>query len=158
MKHHEIDVWTEPKDKSVRFINETELIDRTLLEYCETDDEIRNIDKTEDNIRVYVPLDINKGAILRRISSVIRRYGEATEENEMLFSSDIQSIISQLEIYDQIWFVREYPEKGKHSRKALELAENIINKLEDISVIDAELFPMDIIEELTEEYLNSDDK
>ena len=153
MNHHNIDICPEPKNVSVRYVNEPELVDKTLYEYCETDEAMRNIDKTEDNIRVFVPLDINKGAIIRRISSVIQLYSEATEENEMSFASGIQSVISQLEIYDQIWFVREYSGKGKHSRKAVVLAENIIKKLEDIPVIDAELFPTDIIEELTEEYL-----
>lgn len=32
-------------------------------------------------------------------------------------------IISQLEIYDQIWFVRHMPKKGEHSREAKELVE-----------------------------------
>lgn len=38
-----------------------------------------------DSIRVYVLIDINRNAILRRLDDVIMRYGEANEENELLF-------------------------------------------------------------------------
>lgn len=47
-------------------------------------------------------MDLNKKAILRRMDSVIRQYGEATEANEMDFTIDVDMIISQIEIYDQM--------------------------------------------------------
>ena len=59
-------------------------------------------------------MDLNKDAILRRLDNIIELYGEAREDNEIKFSIDIGMIISQLEIYDQIWFVRHIPKKGEH--------------------------------------------
>ena len=77
-------------------------------------------------------MDLNKDAILRRLDNIIELYGEAREDNEIKFSIDIGMIISQLEIYDQIWFVRHIPKKGEHSREAIELVTEIIARLEDI--------------------------
>ena len=131
------------------FINEPWLIDKTLLESCEEE----NPDKEKDNIRVYVPLDINHSAILRRLEAVIDRYGEANEENEMNFSIDVEGILSQVEIYDQIWYVREYQETMRHSQRAVSLIKEIIVLLENIVDGGAECFPFETIEELRKEYL-----
>ena len=38
-----------------------------------------------NNIRVYVPLDLNRRLILRRLSRVINHYKEANEKNEIAF-------------------------------------------------------------------------
>ncbi len=106
------------------FINEPWLIDKTLLESCEEE----YPDKEKDNIRVYVPLDRNHSAILRRLEAVIDRYGEANEENEMDFSIDVEGILSQVEIYDQIWYVREYQETMRHSQTILRRLEAVIDR------------------------------
>ena len=148
--HHTLDVYPIPREKEPMFINEPWLIDKTLLEsFKEEDDQ----DKEKDNIRVYVPLDLNHSAILRRLEAVIDRYGEANEENEMDFSIDVESILSQVEIYDQIWYVREYQETMRHSQRAVSLIKEIINRLENIVDGGAECFPFEIIEELRKEYL-----
>ena len=52
----------------------------------------------DDNIRVYLPMDICKSAILRRLADVISLYGHAAEANEMDFSYDVNSLISQIDI------------------------------------------------------------
>lgn len=113
----------------------------------------REPDEKEDNIRIYVPMDLNKDAILRRLDNIIGLYGEAREDNEIEFSIDVGMIISQLEIYDQIWFVRHMPKKGEHSREAKELVTEIIARLEDIPDGCAECFPFELIDELKQEYL-----
>lgn len=125
------------------------LIDKSLLEYPRH----REPDEKEDNIRIYVPMDLNKDAILRRLDNIIGLYGEAREDNEIEFSIDVGMIISQLEIYDQIWFVRHMPKKGEHSREAKELVTEIIARLEDIPDGCAECFPFELIDELKQEYL-----
>lgn len=86
MEHHRLDPYPIPKDKTPLCINEPWLIDKSLLEYPPR----REPDDKEDNVRIYVPMDLNRVAILRRLDRVIARYGEATEEK----------------IYDQVWFVR----------------------------------------------------
>lgn len=147
--HHTLDVYPIPREKEPMFINEPWLIDKTLLESCEEEDP----DKEKDNIRVYVPLDLNHSAILRRLEAVIDRYGEANEENEMNFSIDVEGILSQVEIYDQIWYVREYQETMRHSQRAVSLIKEIIVLLENIVDGGAECFPFETIEELRKEYL-----
>ena len=147
--HHTLHVYPIPREKVPMFINEQWLIDKTLLESCEEE----YPDKEKDNIRVYVPLDLNHSAILRRLEAVIDRYGEANEENEMDFSIDVEGILSQVEIYDQIWYVREYQETMRHSQRAVSLIKEIIVLLENIVDGGAECFPFETIEELRKEYL-----
>lgn len=161
MTHHDIDSWPIPKDKTPLYINEPRLIDESLRSIELNMD----IDPAEDNIRVYVPLDINRNAIIRRLNHIIYRYGEANEDNEMEFSIDMDMIISQLEIYDQLWFVREGASKNttddyevpheerNHSDRGISLAKEIIEILEDIPDGCAEVFPFDTIDELSREYL-----
>ena len=98
-------------------------------------------------------LDLVAARVARRLDNIIGLYGEAREDNEIEFSIDVGMIISQLEIYDQIWFVRHMPKKGEHSREAKELVTEIIARLEDIPDGCAECFPFELIDELKQEYL-----
>lgn len=123
---------------------------KSLLEYPHH----REPDKKEDNIRIYLPMDLNKDAILRRLDYISVVYEEAREDNETDFSVDVGMIISQLEIYDQIWFVRHMPKKGEHSREAKKLVAEIVSRLENIPDGGAESFPFELIDELKEEYLS----
>ena len=152
MEHHDLDINPIPKESKPLFINEPWLIDRSLQWIQET-----GYDPTplpdDDNIRVYLPMDICKSAILRRLADVISRYGPATEANEMDFSYDVNTLISQIEIYDQVWFVRHCPKHDRHSAEAIELVKEFVVKLEDIQVNDAVFFPYDTINELKKEHL-----
>lgn len=85
---------------------------------------------------------------------MIVQYGEATEENEIEFSIDVGMIISQLEIYDRVWFIRHMSKKGEHSQEAKELVRTIITRLEEIPDGCAECFPFETIDELKQEYLS----
>ena len=149
MEHHRLDPYPVPREKTPLYINEPWLIDRSKLDYSYG---VREPEKEEDNIRIYVPLDLNKEAILRRLDMVIMRYGEANEANEMAFSSDVDALISQVEIYDQIWYVRHMPEEGVHSKEAIELVEAFIQRLEAIPDGCSEIFPFETVESLREEY------
>ena len=66
---------------------------------------------------------------------------------------DVEMLISQIEIYDQIWYVRHIPQNGEHSLEANELVEEFIAKLEEIPDGCAECFPFEVIDRLKEEYL-----
>ena len=147
--NHTLDPYPIPKDKSPLFINEPWLIDSTLFGY-----EYRvEPDENEDNVRVYIPLDLNKEAILRRLDGVIDRYGEANEDNEFDFRSDVDMLIAQIEIYDRIHYVRNMPDKGDHSAEAVELVKEFVKRLKDIPDGCAECFPFETIDELKAEYL-----
>lgn len=131
------------------FINETWLVDRSLLgEHLH-----REPEEKEDNIRIYVPIDLNRESIIRRLENIISRYGEASEYNEFNFSQDVDAIIAQIEIYDQIWFVRHMPPNRKHSLEAVELVKEFATRLEEIPDACTECFPFETIDELKREYL-----
>ena len=148
MEHHTLDPYPIPKEKTSLYVNEPWLMDKSLVE------ELPHPEPEEqaDNIRIYVPIDLNRKAILRRLERLIVYYGEANEENEFEFQSDVSMLISQIEIYDQVWYVRHMPENGNHSEEAIALVKEVISRLEDISDGCAECFPFDIIEELKRAY------
>jgi hypothetical protein len=139
MARHTLDIYPVPKEKSPMYINEPWLIDQSLLDetFYKQDPFAQN-----DNIRVYIPLDINRAAILRRLEWVISRYVEANEDNETNFQMDVEAIIAQIEIYDQIWYVRNIPDSGKHSMRLKKLPDGC-----------AEIFPFELIDSLEEEFL-----
>ena len=121
-----------------------------------TKEQLQSPDEEKDNIRVYVPLDLNRKAILRRLEWLILRYGEADEANENHFNSDVERLVSQIEIYDQFWSVRHMPKEGEHSTEAVSLVREFVDKLLDIPDGGAELFPFGLVDELREEYLGEE--
>lgn len=87
MEHHDLDVYPIPGEKTPMYINEPWLIDRSIKERALKMADLRKSpDEEKDNIRIYVPMDLNKKAILRRLDSVICHYEEANEGNESDFS------------------------------------------------------------------------
>lgn len=149
MEHHSLDPYPIPREKLPMFINEPWLIDKSLLE----EQLHREPEEQEDNIRIYIPMDLNKESIMRRLEHVINIYEEASEDNEFNFSREVDMIISQIEIYDQIWFVRHMPPDRKHSLEAVKLVKDFIDRLEEIPDACAERFPFETIDELKREYL-----
>ena len=154
MEHHTLDAFPNPKDKPPLYGNEPWLIDRSMEWIMETGYMPEPL-PDDDNIRIYIPMDLNKNAILRRLDYIIHHYKEANEKNEMDFSCDVVNLINQIEIYDQIWFVRHMPEEGKHSAEAIELVKEFIEYLEDIPDGCAEVFPFSTIEKLRREFIET---
>ena len=148
-RHHDLDIQPIPEDKNPLFVNEPWLIDQSqaVMDYVNKAPE-----PAEDNIRIYIPFDINKSAIIRRLFDLIDRYVEANEDNEFNFSSDVDALVSQIEIYDQVWSVKHMQEEGSRSKEAIELVEEFIERLEEIPDGGAELFPFELIEKLREQY------
>ena len=70
----------------------------------------------------------------------------------MNFSADVDALISQIEIYDQIWYVRHMPLDGGRSMEAKELVREFIARLESIPDGCAECFPFELIEQLRKAY------
>ena len=154
MEHHNLDIHPIPKDSEPLFINEPWLIDDSLQWFTE---DFRNPSPLPDadNIRVYLPLDIGKASILRRLDYVIDYFGTATYANERDYSCQVDNLISQIEIYDQVWFARHFPKQGRHSAEAIDLVKVFVSKLEDIPEGDSDMFPYDTIDELKQEYLET---
>lgn len=146
----QLDPYPIPKEERPLFINEPWLVDASIdvESSFSTQPEAEN-----DNRRVYIPLDLNKKAILRRLDEIIRRYGSANEGNELDFSVDVRRLLYQVDIYDRIWFVRHMPENRKHSHEGISLIQAFVKRLEEIPDECAECFPFEMIEELKKEYL-----
>ena len=140
------------------FINEPWLIDESI--YFETAKQMmaaREPEEQPDNRRVYVPIDLNKAAFLRRLDHILAKYPDITWRNESNVYTEVQKIISQIEIYDQLWFVREgnykTDENGMicgHSQHVTEVIKDFISRLEAVDT--CEDFPYNIIDELKKEY------
>lgn len=96
-QHHSLDPYPSPKEEHPLFINKLWLIDGSIVREIEENNEP---EAESDNRRIYVPIDLNKSAILRGLSNIIRQYGEANWRNEMSFSVDLERLLAQVEIYD----------------------------------------------------------
>ena len=78
------------------------------------------------------------------------------DTNELEFSYQVGKIISQLEIYDQVWVARDLGDaviikEHLHSKNGIELAGKIVSiLLEDEGC--AECFPYDVVDELKKEF------
>lgn len=147
---HDLDVYPVPKGKTPLYINEPQLVDPVLWEIGSAE---REPQPDPDNVRIYVPIDLNRNAVLRRLHFIIAKYGEANEENEFSFSAEVDRLWAQAEIYDQVWSARHMSESGKHSAEMIKLAKDFVAMLEDIPDGCAECFPFEMIDELTEEYI-----
>lgn len=150
MTHHNLDPYPIPKDKLPLYINEPWLIDKSL---SESHPRIE-LDKEDDNVRIYIPMDLNKDAILRRLDRIIADFGEANEDNESEFRLAVDMLIYQIEIYDQVWYVRHVPGIGEHSNEAKILVKEFVGRLAEIPDGCAECFPYETIDELRHEYLS----
>lgn len=75
-QHHNLDPYPLPKEGHPLFVNEPWVIDNSIDQQFVKSNEPET---TSDNLRIYVPLDLNKSAIIRRLNEIIRRYGEANE-------------------------------------------------------------------------------
>ena len=158
--HHLLDPWPLPKDRGL-YVNEPWLIDPSLLNQCETQadlDRLKQPDASADNVRIYLPIDLNAKSIIRRLDAVISLFGTATEKNEFEYRLAVDQIIWQLEIYDRVHYLRNIPrDDGHHSKEGIVLVEAIIARLEDLPDGGAELFPFDLMDELRQDYLQKAD-
>lgn len=160
--HHDLDI--NPIPKKILYINELGIADTAF--YYDTEEQhqkaLTGKIRTEggilpdDNVRIYVPLDLNADQILNRLQQIYQVMESPDDMNELEFSYQVGKIISQLEIYDQVWVAREAEnavriEEHLHSKKGIELAGKIIKVLlEDEGY--AECFPYEIVDELKVEF------
>lgn len=150
MAHHKLDI--KPVPQEVLYVNEPELVDRSLFNLRPDKPK-----EQEDNIRIYVPLDLNREAIIRRLEDIIEVFEEVNYDNEGSFYVTVGMLMQQIEIYDQIWTVRTLSDTDKHSRNTVELVKEFIDVLESIPDKCAEYFPNDVIEDLRKEYLTDEE-
>ena len=153
MARHTLDIHPIPEGQEL-YINEPWLVDDSLFQYGHREKEP---DHAADNVRVYIPLDLNREAILRRLRQICARYGDVDWKNESDFSCDVARLICQIEIYDQVWRSRHPITKAgrisRHSAEGAELAGEVIRILQAVGDNGSgESFPYETIEELKKEY------
>ena len=161
--HHKLDIH--PIPEKVLYVNELSLAG--IVPY----ETIKDIEKAvtgkkkseggilpDDNVRIYVPMDLNADGIMCRLYALYALLGYPAESNESAYYSGVRKIITQLEIYDQVWAVRKAEESVQkenggviHSRKGIELAAKIVKYLEDNEGA-AECFPYNEENELREAF------
>lgn len=149
MKTHRLDLYPIPVDQTAVFINEPWLIDPTL----EESEENREANVQADNSRVYIPLDINSDSILRRLDGIVETFKNINPQNVSAFRSAVNTLLLQVEIYDQMRGVRELVDPGQHSQAALQMIPEFIKRLEAVPKdADTGDFPADIIALLREDF------
>ena len=160
--HHDLDIH--PIPEKVLYINDLSIADTAFGYETKKQHQKAITGKihanggilADDNVRIYIPLDLNADQILSRLQQIYRVIGNQNDMNEMEFSCEVGKIISQLEIYDQVWVARDLKnavriEERIHSTKGIELTKKIINVLmEDEGC--AECFPYDVVDELKAEF------
>lgn len=129
--HHKLDIHPIPTD--VLYVNELSLARKVPYETRDTMDKaLTGRTKSnggilpDDNVRIYVPMDLNADIIMWQLYSLHSTLGYPDEKNESAYCSG--KVISQLEIYDQVWAVRKLgdtvqKEDGgvRHSHQGIEL-------------------------------------
>lgn len=56
----------------------------------------------DDNVRIYLPKDINSKSILADLNHLYTQFGDVGENNEFEYSIEVRKLIRFLEIYDSI--------------------------------------------------------
>ena len=153
MMDHTLDNHPIPEEQAL-FINEPWLVDDYLFQYGKWE---REPDLAFDNVRIYVPLDLNREAILRRLRLICSRYGDVDWKNESDFSCEVDQLVCQIEIYDQVCKSRHpITREGralKHSAEGVLLVREVIRILQEVGDSgEGETFPYGTIEELEKEY------
>lgn len=111
----------------------------------------------DDNVRIYVPMDLNADAIMHQLYMLYDALGPVDEGNEFHYSSGLARIILQLEVYDQAWIARETGKDNQafsaigHSLRGIMLAKQLVKYLKANEGV-AECFPYEEIEELKEKF------
>ena len=160
---HKLDIH--PIPEKVLYINELSLANPMVFQTTPEHEKAISGDTIsrggvlpDDNVRVYVPMDLNADSIMRQFLALYDALGSPDDNNESLFSAVVTKLISQLEIYDQVWVTRDLAHAVQkadgevfHSRQGIELAQKIVDfLLRDKGI--AECFPFDEIEKLKKEF------
>ncbi len=162
--HHDLDI--RPVPEKVLYVNDP--IMGTIAEPYDTIDdyEMAKTGKTEteggvlpdDNIRIYVPMDLNGSIIMRELHMLYGILGSPDDYNEVDFAVLTDKVIQKLEIYDQVWVARDVKNTVRmektgllHSKRGIALAQEIIDFLEEDEGC-AVIFPYETIDRLKEEW------
>lgn len=108
----------------------------------------------DDNVRIYLPKDINSKSILADLNHLYIQFGDVGENNEFEYSIEVRKLIRFLEIYDSILLENQKIETvqtdGKvHTKLARETAQEMVKIMMENQGW-AELFPYEECEQLAD--------
>lgn len=103
----------------------------------------------DDNVRIYVPMDLNADFLLWRLHSLYESLGFPDEGNESAYQEAVGQLISLLQVYDAAQAEKE--QARGHSRKGKRLASEMIRCMEEHEGT-AEHFPYEEMGMLGAEY------
>ena len=117
--HHDLDIY--PIPEKVLYINELGIADTAFYYNMEEQHQKALTGRTctnggilpDDNVRVYVPLNLNATQILNRLQQIYQIMESLDDTNELEFSYQVGKIISQLEKH-----MGSNPSKNQVSKKA----------------------------------------
>ena len=137
------------------YVNDLILVDPNRFESWDDADKALQEPDT-DIIRVYVPMDLSSDLIMMRLERVYDLLGPVSWRNEAGYSTEVERIIRQLEIYDQARMSQDpghviEAAEQKHSPEGIRLAKDIVQYMEE-NEGGGETFPYDEIEMLKNEY------
>ena len=102
---------------------------------------------------VYYKIEVSPELILSRLHRLEMIYHMATESNEFCISDDVCHLLEQIAVWDRTMKRRDSI-KAKHHPDTIEFMREFIKALEEFPDGGAELFPFEMIDELTKEYLD----
>ncbi|GEM_PF-589748 len=108
----------------------------------------------DDNVRIYLPKDINSKSILADLNHLYTQFGDVGENNEEYYSCEVRKPIRFLEIYDSILLENHEIETVQTDDKVhTKLAQDTTQEMVKIMMENqgwAELFPYEECEQLAD--------
>ncbi len=108
----------------------------------------------EDNVRIYLPVDINAENIIRKLNRLYDQLGDVSEDNEWNYSIEVRKLIKFLTLYDSLLLEKKEIETiqtdgAVHAKLAFDTAKKMV-KIMMRNQGCAELFPYEECEELAD--------
>ena len=133
-----------PNINYVTYMSELE----TPVQFCEKDR------KREEHPPVYYKIEVSPELILTRLRRLEMIYHMATESIEYCISEDVQHLTEQIAAWDRTMKRRDSI-KAKHHPETIAFMREFIKALEEFPNGGTELFPFEMIDKLTKEYLDT---
>ena len=125
--------------------------DYTFLNSIELYREIEEAKRQPETYTVYVPLIINKERVIQKLRELMERLGDCDYRNETEYKIETDKLIRQIYAFDEL-VKQESGIDSRHSKEAVELAQEFVEVLMMMTDDDGETYPYEEILDLSQEY------
>ena len=125
--------------------------DYTFLNSFELYREIEEAKRQPETYTVYVPLIINKERVIQKLRELMERLGDCDYRNETEYKIETDKLIRQIYAFDEL-IKQESGIDSRHSKEAVELAQEFVEVLMMMTDDDGETYPYEEILDLSQEY------